>query len=110
MAKVYTLAVRKDKLALATDMLRYDQCFEVRSSGEDYLLKCLQYTQGRWESFNVRPALSCIDTCTAREWTDYQTKADGFIEALRFGQDIINTERWQMFKPQRFVEGSINQS
>ncbi len=106
MAKMYTLVISKKKLVLATDMLRFDSCFEVKVSGEDYVLKTLQFTPRRWESFSTRPAMSQVETITAKQWIDYQVMAGGFLKGLRFAQDMINTEYWEAYRS-RLVEGSI---
>ena len=95
MAKYYyhILTMPTAELIYATDMLRYDQCYEIEyRTGQDHAtVYCLQFTPDRWASFGVRfrPTQIVKMDMTAAEYNAAAANAHGFVEGVRFAQKWI---------------------
>lgn len=100
MEKLYILDITAKQLKYATDMLRFDSCYqaEVSKDGSLFHLYCASYTPARWASFSANPSLVRTDKVTVREWTEKHIAATGFLWGLRFAQH---------FHGDRLVEGNI---
>lgn len=99
MENVYVLEILTKDLNHATDMLRYDSCYQSECSKDFalYCLYCASYTPVRWASFGVQPKLVRTDKISVREKAEKYRAASGFLQGLRFAQQ---------FNPEhRLVEG-----
>lgn len=85
-------------MVYVADMLRFDSAFQVEKDGENFKIYSLHFTEARWKSFNFVPEEVSNIKITAKEEREFQLKADGFREGIRFAQHVLNG---------RLIEGSI---
>lgn len=91
MAKMYIIKLSEKQLEYSTDMLRYEDCFSIEKSGDEWEIKTLRYTPERWSSFGVHP--STIEVASLNilqsEWNKYTQQATGFVRGVRFAQKLL---------------------
>jgi hypothetical protein len=84
-SKRYIVTIDTNDLKHATDMLRFDGCYEAVPTPSGWCLKLLTFTPARWASFGVSYARLMVTEhkVTASEATRQADKALGFREALK---------------------------
>jgi len=86
--QIYLVTVTKEQLEHASDMLRYDGCYDVRQVDADTLeLHLTRFTPERWRSFGVGiPKNVFAHKVQEKEHRDHRLQADGFTRGVRYAQ------------------------
>lgn len=105
MAKEYIVEIPIKQMAYVGDMLRYDDCYEIRlidNEGNPFWRACLlRFTPERWRSFGFVPT-PYVMTIGKRSFESLLDKAIGFTAGVRFAQ--------QFFAGQGMITSGIMQS
>ena len=92
----YIVDVPRGKMKRVSDMLRYDGCFQVEDTGDNYRCHLLNFTRDRWASFGFVPPIAATIRLSAPVGKAYSLRARGFTEGIRFAQKLLG---------QRLIEG-----
>ena len=93
--KFYILTLPKKHLHYASDMLRYDDAYQIKTVGEDYRIEMLQFTPARWESFGVKPPPPLQCNISTTEYHSKFARASGFLAGIRFAQGVLAKDEFK---------------
>lgn len=110
MTTIHFIEVEQRDLLKATDMLRYDSCYNVQRVGHTtYRLSCMQFTPARWRSFNAVAVETGTVNVTNKVGTELYIQAAGLTTGLRLAQHFVaELPEWQQYR--HFVEGKLEAS
>ena len=93
----YVLTMPVRDLTYATDMLRFDDCFEIEYRPDRTCIRihCLRFTPARWASFGVKFESRQIErqVMSRAEYNAALANAIGFTNGVRFAQKWIRLHK-----------------